>query len=87
MIPKLIDANIAVFSTGSRYASKKMRSSVFSFKESKCRKCGVDAHSLFLRINSLEEPGERLNVLCDDNCRLPLGRICYDRFLRSQKER
>ena len=65
---------------------KKIRSSVFALEQGKCRKCGIDAHSLFLRINSLEEPCERLNVLCNANWRLPLGRIAYDRFLRSPKE-
>ena len=70
-----------------RNGSTKIRSSVFALEQGVCRKCGVDAHSLFLSVSALDEPCERLNALCNANWRLPVGRIACDRFLRSPKER
>ena len=67
--------------------STKIRASVYALEQGVCRKCGVDAHSLFLRVSALDEPCERLNVLCNANWRLPIGRIACDRFLSSPKER
>lgn len=55
---------------GGLYASTRVRDQVFGLEGGVCRKCGIDAHSLFLRISALEPP-ERLNALINAKWHLP----------------
>jgi hypothetical protein len=70
---------------GGMHGSKNVRNQVFALEGGVCRKCGIDAHALFLRMCSLH-PSERLNALCNNNWKLPKGAQALERLLQEPKE-
>uniref|UniRef100_A0A6U3UVT8 HNH domain-containing protein n=1 Tax=Ditylum brightwellii TaxID=49249 RepID=A0A6U3UVT8_9STRA len=70
---------------GGVYASSRIRAQVFELEGGVCRKCGIDAHALYLRISALQ-PAERLNALCNANWNLPKSGPALERILQNPKE-
>jgi hypothetical protein len=70
---------------GGMYASTRVRAQVFGLEGGVCRKCGIDAHALFVRISALEPP-ERLNALINAKWQLPRTGPALDRLLQQPKE-
>lgn len=70
---------------GGMYASTRVRAQVFGLEGGVCRKCGIDAHALFVRISALEPP-ERLNALINAKWRLPNTGSAMERLLQQPKE-
>jgi HNH endonuclease len=70
---------------GGMYSSTQVRAQVFGLEGGVCRKCGIDAHSLFTRISSLSPP-ERLNALINAKFTLPKSAGALERLLQKPKE-
>lgn len=70
---------------GGMFASTRVRAQVFGLEGGVCRKCGIDAHALFVRMSALEPP-ERLNALINAKWQLPRTGPALDRLLQQPKE-
>ena len=70
---------------GGMYSSTRIREQLFALEHGICTKCGVDAHSLFVKILALQ-PAERLNALLNAKWKLPKTSVSNNRLLSDPKE-
>ena len=68
-----------------RKSSVNIRAQLFALERGRCSKCGLDAYSLFKRIQALQ-PVERLNTLQNSNFNLPKRSSALQRLLQYPKE-
>ena len=66
-------------------SSQAIREQLFLLERGVCCICGIDSHSLFIRIKGLE-PSERLNALSNANWTMPKNMSSFQRLLNSPRE-
>jgi len=70
---------------GGMYSSTRIREQLFALEKGVCQLCGVDAHSLFVKLQALQ-PAERLNCLLNAKWKLPRKCKSTDRLLADPQE-
>ena len=70
---------------GGMYSSTRIREQLFALEKGVCQMCGVDAHSLFVKLQALQ-PAERLNCLLNAKWKLPRKCKSTDRLLADPQE-
>merc|ERR1712216_910828 len=70
---------------GGMYSSTRIREQLFALEKGVCQMCGVDAHSLFVKLQALQ-PAERLNCLLNAKWKLPRKCKSTDRLLGDPQE-